>query len=172
MIKYDNKPFAVLLGIGLLALSLPAAAIEVALTTPVSGVVKTVLVQAGQHVKKGQALVVLDNALYQARVMEAEGGVERLKGEAEETDRDLKRAKELYARAVSSTTELEQAQVRQSRANGLYKEAQARLMMARKNLDYTTLRAPFDATVIKRLAEPGMVVSAELQPATLIILNK
>lgn len=170
--KNDNKLFAVLLGIGLLASSLPAAALEVALTTPVSGVVRTVLVQAGQHVKKGQALLVLDNELYQARVMEAEGGVERLKGEAEESDRDLKRAKELYDRAVSSTTELEQAQVRQSRANGLYKEAQARLKIARKNLEYTTLRAPFAATVIKRLAEPGMVVSAEFQPAPLIILNK
>jgi len=156
----------------LLTSSLPAAAVDVALTTPVSGVVKTVLVRQGQSVKKGQKLVVLDDAIFQARVMEAEGSVERLQADAQEAERDLKRAKELYSRAVSSTTELEQAQVRYSRTNGLYKEAQARLLVARKNLEYSTLRAPFEGTISKRLAEPGMVVSAELQPATLIILSK
>ncbi|WP_124951751.1 efflux RND transporter periplasmic adaptor subunit [Sulfuriferula thiophila] len=161
-----------LAGMAVLITSLPAAAVDVALTTPVSGVVKSVLVKQGQSVKKGQVLVTLDDAVYQARVMEAEGGVERLKADEQEAGRDLKRAKELYDRAVSSTTEYEQAQVRYSHANGLYKEAQARLLIARKHLEYATLRAPFDGTVSKRLAEPGMVVSADLQPATLIILNK
>ncbi|MDR3391756.1 MAG: efflux RND transporter periplasmic adaptor subunit [Sulfuriferula sp.] len=159
-------------GMILLALSLPAAAVDVALTTPVSGVVKTVLVQQGQKVKKGQPLVLLDDAVYQARVMEAEGSVERLQADEQEAERDLKRAKELYSRAVSSTSELEQAQVRYSQTNGLYKEAQARLLIARKHLEYATLRASFDGTVSKRLAEPGMVVSAELQPATLIVLSR
>ena len=156
----------------MLVLSLPAAAVDVALTTPVSGVVKTVAVQQGQSVKKGQVLVSLDDAVYQARVMEAEGGVERSKADAQEAERDLKRAKELYDRAVSSTTELEQAQVGYSRMNGQYKEAQARLLIARKHLEYATLRAPFDGKVSKRLAEPGMVVSADFQPVTLIILTK
>jgi Multidrug resistance efflux pump len=159
-------------GMVLLASSQLAVAVDVALTTPVSGVVKSVLVRQGQSVKKGQKLVVLDDAIFQARVMEAQGSVERLQAAAQEAERDLKRAKELYSRAVSSTTELEQAQVRYSQANGLYKEAQARLIIARKNLEYSTLRAPFDGTVSKRLAEPGMVVSVELQPVTLIILNK
>lgn len=168
----NNKWLMACAGMALLALSLPAAAVEVALTTPVSGVVKTVLVHQGQVVKKGQPLVMLDDAVYQARVTEAEGGVERLQADAQEAERDLKRAKELYNRAVSSTTELEQAQVRYSKANGLYKEAQARLVIARKHLEYATLRAPFAGTVSKRLAEPGMVVSAELQPATLIVLSK
>ena len=161
-----------LAGMAVLITSLPAAAVDVALTTPVSGVVKSVLVKQGQSVKKGQVLVTLDDAVYQARVMETEGGVERLKADEQEAGRDLKRAKDLYDRAVSSTTEYEQAQVRYSHANGLYKEAQARLLIARKHLEYATLRAPFDGTVSKRLAEPGMVVSAELQPVTLIVLTK
>ena len=48
----------------------------------------------------------------------------------------------------------------------------ANLTIANKNLEYSILRAPFNGVVSKRLAEPGMVVSAELQPATLIILSK
>lgn len=166
--KWVKALFVILLA----GISLPVAAVEVALTTPVSGVVKSVLVHQGQSVKKGQTLVMLDDAVYQARVMESEGNVERLKADEVEANRDLKRARELYDRAVSSTTEFEQAQVKYARASGLYKEAQARLLIARKQLEYATLRAPFDGTVSKRLAEPGMVVSADFQPATLIVLSK
>ena len=149
-----------------------ALAVEVPLTTPVSGVVKTVFVTQGQNVKKGQVLLSLDDSIYQARVVEAGAGVSRLQVEAAEADRDLKRAKELYDRAVSSTTEYDQAKLRFARADGLYREAQAKLTIANKNLEYSILRAPFNGVVSKRLAEPGMVVSAELQPATLIILSK
>lgn len=149
-----------------------AAAVEVPLTTPVSGVVKTVLVTAGQSVKKGQLLLSLDDTIYQARVIEAEAGVSRLQAEAGEANKDLKRAQELYDRAVSSTTEYDQAKLRHARADGLYQEARARLTIAKKNLEYTSLRAPFNATVSKRLAEPGMVVSPELQPQALIVLSK
>lgn len=149
-----------------------AFAVDVPLTTPVSGVVKSVSVTAGQSVKKGQVLLALDDTIYQARVTEAEAVLSRLKEDSAEADRDLKRAKELYDRAVSSTTEFEQAKLRYARADGLYREAQAKLIIARKNLEYSTLRAPFNATVSKRLAEPGMVVSADFQPATLIILSK
>lgn len=149
-----------------------ASAVDVPLTTPVSGVVKSVMVTQGQSVRKGQILLSLDDTIYQARVVEAEAALSRLKEEAAEADRDLKRAKELYDRAVSSTTEYEQAQLRYARADGLYREAQAKLTIAKKNLEYSTLRAPFNATVTKRLAEPGMVVTSEFQPATLIILSK
>ncbi|MFA5172385.1 MAG: efflux RND transporter periplasmic adaptor subunit [Sulfuriferula sp.] len=149
-----------------------ASAVDVPLTTPVSGVVKTVSVTQGQSVKKGQILLSLDDTIYQARVTEAEAALSRLKEESAEADRDLKRAKELYDRAVSSTTELDQAKLRYARADGLYREAQAKLIIARKNLEYSTLRAPFNATVSKRLVEPGMVVSSEFQPATLIMLSK
>ena len=149
-----------------------ALAVEVPLTTPVSGVVQTVLVKQGQSVKKGQVLLSLDDSIYQARVAEAAAGASRLQAEMAEADKDLKRAKELYDRAVSSTTEYDQAKLRFARADGLYREAQAKLSIAKKNLEYSTLRAPFNGVVSKRLAEPGMVVSTELQPATLIILSK
>ena len=150
----------------------PAQPRGVPLTTPVSGVVKSVLVDVGQHVKKGQALVTLDATVYQARVMEAEAGVERVKEEGLDADRDLARVKELYSRAVSSTTELDQSKLRHARTASAVKEAQARLIIARKNLEDSTLRAPFDGTVTARMAEPGMYVAATLQPPTLIVLAK
>lgn len=144
----------------------------VPLTTPVSGVVKSVFVSVGQRVKKGQPLLALDDTIYQARVMEAEAGVARAQEEGLDAGRNLARAKELYSRAVSSTTELDAAKLRSARADAVSKEAQARLIIARKNQQDSVLRAPFDGVVTARMAEPGMYVATTLQPPTLIVLEK
>lgn len=159
----------------LLAFSLVGAswaADKVNLTTPVSGVVKTVYVEAGQRVKKGARLLALDDTHFKALVMEAEAGLMRAKQEAEDAGREHKRAQELFDRGVSSTTEFDAANLRQARAAATLKEAEARLIIARKNLQDSVLKAPFDGVVSAREAEPGMYVPAGLNPPTLIVLEK
>lgn len=148
------------------------AADRVPLTTPVSGVVKEVYVQVGQKVKKGDKLLALDDTRLKARVMEAEAAVMRFKQEAEEAERDLKRAGELYDRGVSSTTEFDASKLRHARATANAREADARLIIAQKDLEDSVLKAPFDGVVRAREAEPGMYVPAQLDPPTLIILGK
>ncbi len=148
------------------------AADTVKLTTPVSGVVKAVYVQVGQRVKKGDKLLALDDTILRARVMEAEAGLMRVQQEKDDADREFKRAQELYDRGVTSTTEFDAAKLRHARATASAREAEARLIIAKKNLEYSVLRAPFDGVVKAREAEPGMYVSAPLDPPTLIILGK
>ncbi len=148
------------------------AADNVRLSTAVPGVVKDVLVQPGQRVKKGQRLLMLDDTRYQASLMEAEATHARLKHEAVEAEKDLKRTEDLYARGVGSTTELDAAKLRQIRAVSLAKEAEARRIIAQKNLDDSVLTAPFDGVVRAREAEPGMVVSVACTPPTLIVIGK
>jgi RND family efflux transporter MFP subunit len=159
----------------LLAFSLAGAAWaadKVNLTTPVSGVVKTVYVEAGQRVKKGAKLLALDDTHFKALVMEAEARLMRARQEAEDAERDYKRAQELFDRGVSATTELDAARLRQARAAANLKEAEARLIIARKNLQDSVLKAPFDGVVSAREAEPGLYVPAGLNPPTLIVLEK
>jgi RND family efflux transporter MFP subunit len=148
------------------------AADRVALTTPVSGVVKEVYVQVGQKVKKGDKLLALDDTRLQARLMEAEAGVMRAAQEAEDADKEFKRAEDLYARGVSSTTEFDASKLRHVRAAAALKEAEAHRIIAQKNLDDSVLKAPFDGVVKVRGAEPGMFVSVELNPPALIVLGK
>ncbi len=148
------------------------AADRVPLTTPVSGVVKEVYVQVGQRVKKGDRLLALDDTRLKARVMEAEAGVMRAGQEAEEAERELKRAEDLYARGVSSTTELDAAKLKHARVTAGAREAEARLIIARKDLEDSVLKAPFDGVIRGREAEPGMYVPAQLDPPTLILLGK
>lgn len=168
-----NPQTAAAFALTTLLLSMPLlAAGSVRLSTPVNGVVKEVFVQSGQRVKQGDKLLALDNTRQRAHLMEAEAGLVRLKQDAEEADKDLKRAEELYARGVSATTELDAAKLRHTRATADFKQADARRIIAQKNLDDTILLAPFNGIVKAREAEPGMVVAVECSPPTLIILDK
>lgn len=145
---------------------------RVELSPPVSGIVQTVNVEAGQQVKKGQVLLSLDNVAFQARLAESGAAINRYREEAADAKRELERAQELYNRTVLATTELDQAKLRQSRAQSQLSEAEARLKQNSKYLDDTFLRAPFDALVVSRMVEPGQAVASGLQPQPLLVLAK
>jgi RND family efflux transporter MFP subunit len=145
---------------------------RVELSTPVSGTVQTVNAEVGDMVKKGQVLLSLDSSTYQDRVAESRSEITRLNAEAAEDKRDLDRVLELYDRAVVSTTELDQAKLRLIRSQSALSEARARLRQNQKALDDTSIRAPFDAVVVLRQAEPGLNVAAGLQPQMLLTLAR
>ena len=145
---------------------------RVELSTPVSGVVKAVNVEVGDLVKKGQVLLSLDSTSYQASVAETESAITRYKAETEEAKRDLDRIQELHERTVVATAELDQAKLRLVKSQSMLAEARARLRQDQKALDDTSLRAPFDAVVILRQAEPGLSVASGLQPQMLLTLAR
>lgn len=145
---------------------------RVELSTPVSGVVQVVNVEVGDLVKRGQVLLTLDNTAYQAGVAENQSEIPRLNAEVDEAKRDLVRVQELYQRTVVSTTDLDQAKLRLVTRLSMLAEARARLRQNQKALDDTSLRAPFDAVVVLRQAEPGLSVAAGLQPQMLLTLAR
>ena len=145
---------------------------RVELSSAASGTIEQVRVQPGQHVRQGELLLALDSSAARAAVAEARAEADRLTLEANDAAAELKRAEELYARTVTSTTELEAARLRQARAAALLAAAQARLERARRQLDETELKAPFDAIVLDRQAQPGQVVATACQPPALITLAR
>ena len=174
------KSLSVWFGLPILLMAVPAMAADVEalvqwsrrteLTTPVSGVVASVAVNAGERAAKGQLLLTLDDAPFRAAVQEAEAQLARRKSERDEAARDAKQAQELYDRTVLSTVELENTKMKLARADAGYKEASAALDRARYRLRVSALRAPFDAVVLSRQAEPGQSVAAELKPPVLLVI--
>lgn len=145
---------------------------RVSLAMTVSGVVETVAAQPGQVVKKGDLLAALHPALFKAGVAEARADADRLTEEEADAGRDLARVKELYARSVAPTTELDAARLRHARAVSGLAAAQARLEKARRLLVESELRAPFDAVVLNRMAEPGLVAATPCQPNPLFTVAR
>lgn len=145
---------------------------RVDLSTPATGIVRSVLVNPGDRVKPGQVLLSLDATAYSASVSESQAAVARAKEEEADAKRNLDRTQELYNRTVISTSELEAAQTRHARARAQVAEQQARLARDRQALAETSVRAPFAAVVLARLVEPGQTVSGALQPQPLLSLAR
>lgn len=160
----------VLAGLGL-AIASPLWAAELELTTRVSGVVEAVLVKPGQRVKKGTVLLRLDRTILRASLDEAAAEQARAQADADDARRELDRARELFERTVSSTTELEAAALREARARAALSAASARRVIAQKNLNDAELKAPFDGVVNAVPGGPGTVVTADCQPRSLVILE-
>lgn len=138
---------------------------RVSLTLSVSGVLDQVPARAGQVVKKGELLASLEPTLFKAAVAENRADLDRLTEEHADAKRDLERVQELYNRTVSATTELDAAKLRFARAQAGLAATQARLERARRLLAESELRAPFDAVVLARHGEPGLVITSQCQPA-------
>lgn len=145
---------------------------RVTLAMPVHGVLSQIHVRAGERVSHGTALAEIDAQPFQAGVAEAEAEQERLDHDLRDARRELARVRELYARTISPASELEAAQLRHDRALAGVAGAQARLQRARHQLGQARLRAPFDAIVIDRMAEPGMVVGLACETTPLFIVAR
>ncbi len=142
------------------------------LAFPVSGVIDAITVEAGQRVASGARLASLEASQAKAGVAEAGADLDRLLEEVADARRELDRVQELYARTVSTTTELDNARSRHTRAEAAWRAGQARLERARRLLAETELLAPFDAVVLTRLAQPGMVVSHPCQSTPVLTVAR
>jgi RND family efflux transporter MFP subunit len=143
---------------------------RVELSLPVSGVIEQVNVNAGERVTKDQVLLALDATPFGNALRAAEARAARAKSERDEAARDAKQAKELYDRTVLSTVDLDNARMKHARAEAAYQEARAALDQAAYRLKVSAVRAPYDAWVLKREAQPGQTVSADIKPPTLLVL--
>lgn len=137
---------------------------------PVSGIVTRIDADTGDAVRKGQALVRLDATPFEAAEREAQAALVRREVEQREAERDHEQAKELYARTVLSTVELENAEMKLTRARAATESARAALEQAQYQRRHSVLRAPFDGVVLARDIEVGETVVSTLQAKTLITL--
>jgi len=143
---------------------------RVDLTIPVEGVIKKVLVNTGQKVKKGQVLVELDKRVVRANLRQAKASSNGLKASYEETKRELERAIELYDRTVLSDHDLQVAKNNEVIAKSQFELAKYNLVKAQVEFEYASLRAPFDGLVLRRSVEVGKAMINTQVYDTLITL--
>ncbi|WP_455219600.1 efflux RND transporter periplasmic adaptor subunit [Kaarinaea lacus] len=128
------------------------AATTSSLSFEVSGNVREVNVDVGQKISKGQVLARLDDKTFRLNVEAAEANVGRANVELEDARREVARLQDVASRGQGLVSQqmLDQAQANQDAARKNLSYAQSRLNLARRDLDRTVLRAPFDAVVAQR----------------------
>jgi multidrug efflux system membrane fusion protein len=141
---------------------------EVRLSTPVSGVLTAIPVQAGQIVDKGQTLFKLDRTPFNDRLAAAVAQHRGLVRAAAEAKRDAERAQQLYDRTVASESERQDALIKQEQTEARLKEAQTTVDLRQWQRGHAEVTAPFPARVLSVDAQVGETVSSELQPPVLM----
>lgn len=143
---------------------------RVMLSTLVSGTVTDVAVRPGQRVDKGAALVRLDSRGFEAAVSEAQARVVSLEEKNAEAQRELERAQELYDRTVLADRDLQLAVIAAAEVEADLRAAEARLVQARLDLEYSVVRAPFTALILDLPARLGQTVITTTESEPLVAI--
>ena len=109
------------------------------------GVIRSILVKEGDRIHAGELLATLDLTEINTQVSQAQLGVEKAK-------RDFQRIQNLYRDSVATLEQLQNAQTALDIAN-------QQVSAARFNQTYSEIRAGQDGFVLRKLANPGQVVS-------------
>lgn len=158
---------------------------NIAIGTPLGGIVQQVLVKVGDKVTVGTPLFRLDErealaelAVRKADLAKAKAGV----GEAEASVTDTKTLLGLIEavtdRRAISTEELDRrrnahkiAQARLESARAQVLQAEAALAATQTTLDRLVVRAPVDGMVLQVNVRPGEFAQAALNPTPLLVLG-
>jgi multidrug efflux pump subunit AcrA (membrane-fusion protein) len=176
----------------LLVAGLVRPAVTIELRAEASGIVEAVGAREGDRVSAGQELVRLDSSLAQSALDQAEANLRQAELQDAATKLDLDedtlelrrrtfgRTKQLLAEGLISKDEFEKSELELrvaersiERAKRNIEGSQARIAQARAaveqartQLQHTTIRAPFDAFVLRRQVELGSGVSGVSQSAS------
>jgi len=137
-----------------------AAHVQSDLGFRVPGKVLGRLVDAGQTVKRGQALMRIDPTDLRLAMRAHEEAVAAAKARARQAANDEARYRHLVAVGFVSASAYDKVNAAAEAAGAELKAAEARADVARNETSYAVLLADADGVVVETLAEPGQVVNA------------
>ena len=130
------------------------------LSTPVSGVIQVINVSPGALVNKGDVLLQLDDRAIKENLEKAKAQVERMRLLEEEAVRELERTNELYDQTLIADHEKQMAIIARAEAAAKHQAARADLAKAQMDMEYSAIRAPYDAIVVKQFAQIGQTIAS------------
>lgn len=155
---------------------------QVSVGAQVSGQVKTLHVELGQRVKKGELVAEIDSTTQQNTVRNAEAALENVRAQLAvqrasliQAELAYKRQKQLFDADAGSRADFEAAQATQdtTRANiaalqAQIKQAEITADTAKVNLGYTKIVSPIEGIVVALVAQQGQTVNANQTTPTII----
>ncbi len=123
------------------------AATDSMLSFRVSGLVETIPIKCGQPVKKGDLIAKLDTAHYESQKNQAQASLKQLQSRAKAAKTEYDRIRKLWAKKDVSQRKLENVRAAMQSAKESVIAARKRLDEAKRQLEYATLRAPYDGLI-------------------------
>jgi multidrug efflux system membrane fusion protein len=130
----------------------------VQLVARVEGYLENVLFRDGEMVKKGALLFQIQQNTYRAMLKEAEGNVLTQKARVDHARIEFARNDDLYRQKAGAQTDVENWRFQLDSAQAGLIAAEAQRALAELNLGYTSIIAPFDGRIDRRLVDLGNLV--------------
>jgi RND family efflux transporter MFP subunit len=137
-----------------------AAVDSSSLSFEVGGQVKSVEVDIGDRVKKGQVLAVLDPEPYQLKVDAAQAELIKARDNVTKTKAEYERQKRIFEQGAGAQRYVEVSEYNFKAANSAVNFQVAKLDLANRNLRKTKLISPYDGVIAWRAAQPNEEVKA------------
>lgn len=132
----------------------------VQLRARVEGTLEKLFFQDGDRVKKDQLLFLIQQNTFMAKLQQAEGEVLTQKALLDHAKIELARNTTLYNQKAASQTDLENWRFQSNSAQAALQTAEAQRDLAKLDLGYTRVTAPFDGRIDRRLVDPGNLVGS------------
>jgi multidrug efflux system membrane fusion protein len=134
----------------------------------VSGYIRRVAFAEGKEVRKGAVLFEIDPRPYQADLARAQAELERARSAAVLAANEVKRAGKLVDVQAISREEYDTRTSAEAQGGAMVRGAEAAVMSAQLNLDWTRVRSPIAGRVSRAEVTAGNLVQAGPPDATLL----
>lgn len=124
------------------------------------GMVTRVLVEAGQWVRAGQTLAVVERSVQSQQAQQQGAQIQVAQADARLAQSELDRAQALVSRGFISKADLDRKRATRDAANARVRVAQATLAETRARMGRLDVRAPSSGLVLARNVEAGQVVGS------------
>jgi len=132
----------------------------VPLQARVEGFLEKILFQDGEQVKKGKLLFLIQPEQYQAQLQKADAAVLAEKAQLEHAQTEFDRYSKLVKQDAAAQTDVDRWHYERDSRRASVLASEAQVVLAKLNLSYTRITAPFNGRMGRHLKDPGALVGA------------
>ncbi len=143
---------------------------EVRVGSQASGIVKTLNVTVGSHIRRGEIIAEIDSRPLEAQLAQARAQIDVAAQDVKQAEVQLARARQLDERQLVPRQQVEDLALALNSANARLTKAQRDADLVATALSYSVIRAPISGTIASVSTQEGETVASSFAAPTFVTI--